>query len=320
MYIYLDILPKFMCAMCGACCRREWLVTVDEAGYRRNGELFSRLEREEEFRTAFVPLADNAAAGEYAAIAKRPAGGCWFLTADNLCRLQLAAGHEHLDGVCRLFPRYPMNTARGVEITLSFSCPEVLRLLDRPEPLVVVRSEEAPMAVEADSYTAEVFPGQKPRYNPLFYYFELEHHFIDILQARCLPLAARLQLLAGTVSRLGRLTADDSIGQGVNAIVADNYARLDAAMAENGAPDRPPAEVLLEHFFVNLIFKKIFYLYGLERAMPLLAELWQRLAAARGRAAGPADDLAITRAAVMELEFEYCHDRQALFRGRKAGK
>lgn len=317
MYIYLDILPRFKCAMCGACCRREWLVTVDEAGYRRNGELFSRLGRDEEYRTAFLPLGDFAAAGEYAAIAKRPAGGCWFLKDNNLCRLQLAAGHEHLDGVCRLFPRYPMNTSRGVEITLSFSCPEVLRLIERPEPLAVVRAEEPPTAVEADSFTAEVFPGQRPRYTPLFYYFELEHHFIDIVQSRGLPLAARLRLLAGTADALSRLPPDESSGRAIDRIVADNYARLDAA-ATGGPPDRPPAEVLLEHFFVNLIFKKIFYLYGLERATLLLAEMWQRFAAARGRAAGPADDLAITRAAVMALEFEYCHDRQALFRGRKA--
>lgn len=319
MFIYLDILPQFKCAMCGECCRREWLVTVDEAGYRRNGQLFARLGQGEEFRAAFVPLANNAAAGEYAAITKRPAGGCWFLGADNLCRLQLTAGHEHLDGVCRLFPRYPMNTARGIEITLSFSCPEVLRLLERPEPLAVVRSEEAPLAVEKGSFTAEVFPSQQPRHSPLFYYFELEHHFIDIVQCRALPLSARLQLLADTVRRLGRLAPNEAAGRGLTAIIADNYACLDAA-AEGGTAARTTAEVLLEHFFVNLIFKKIFYLYGLEQAMALLAEMWQRLATARGRAAGPADDLAITRTAVMEIEFEYCHNRQALFRGRRAGK
>ncbi len=311
MFIYLDFVPHFTCACCGTCCRNDWLVTVDDAGYIRNREFFARTGRAGEFTAAFTPLAGKRAAGEYAAIAKRPGGGCWFLREDNLCLLHREAGHEHLDGVCRLFPRYPMRTARGVELTLSFSCPEVLRLADRPEPLNVVRAEEPPIPLEADSYTAEVFPGQQPRHSVLGYYFELEHHFIDIIQCRGLTVAGRLDFLAATAAALASLPSSPDAGREVDRLIRGNYDRLDAAEAA-GVAALDPADIMLEHFFVNLIFKKVFYLHGLTGAMRLLQALWRRLAAAG--AGGDAGRLERVKGAVMAAEFEYCHNRAALLK------
>jgi len=311
MFIYLDFVPAFTCACCGTCCRHDWLVTVDEAGYERNRAFFARTGRAGEFAAAFTRLAGKRAAGEYAAIAKRPGGGCWFLRADNLCQLHCEAGHEHLDGVCRLFPRYPLRTARGVEVTLSFSCPEVLRLADRTAPLAVVRAGEPPIHLEADGYTAEVFPGQQPLYSVLRYYFELEHHFIDIMQCRGLTVAGRLDFLAATAAALASLPSSPSIGRDVDNLIRKNFDRLDAAAAA-GTMDLDRADILLEHFFVNLIFKKVFYLHGLTGATRLLQALWRRLAAAG--AGGEADRLERVKSAVMAAELEYCHNRAALLK------
>ncbi|MDR7865412.1 MAG: flagellin lysine-N-methylase [Sporomusaceae bacterium] len=311
MYIYLDFVPHFTCACCGTCCRNDWLVTVDEAGYKRNRDFFARTGREVEFQAAFTPLTGKRAAGEYAAIAKRLGGGCWFLREDNLCLLHREAGHEHLDGVCRLFPRYPMRTARGVEVTLSFSCPEVLRLAERTEPLNVVRAEEPPIPLEADGYTAEVFPGQQPLHSVLGYYFELEHHFIDIMQCRGLTVAARLDFLAATAASLASLPSSPSVGREVDRLIRGNYDRLDAAEAA-GVAALAPADILLEHFFVNLIFKKVFYLHGLPGATRLLQALWHRLATAG--AGGETGRLDRVKAAVMAAELEYCHNRAALLK------
>ena len=312
MYIYLDFVPAFTCACCGTCCRNDWLVTVDEAGYERNRAFFARTGREGEFAAAFTPLAGRRAAGEYAAIAKRPGGGCWFLREDNLCLLHREAGYEHLDGVCRLFPRYPMRTARGVEVTLSFSCPEVLRLAERTEPLTVVRAEESPISLKADGFTAEVFPGQQPLHSVLGYYFELEHHFIDIMQCRGLTVAGRLEFLATTAAALASLPSSPAVGREVDRLIRGNYDRLDAAEAA-GMAELDPADMLLEHFFVNLIFKKVFYLHGLPGATRLLAALGLRLTAA-GAGADGAARLERVKAAVMAAEFEYCHNREALLR------
>jgi lysine-N-methylase len=309
MYIYLDIVPQFSCACCGTCCRNDWLVTVDEAGYRRNREFFARTGRAAEFAAAFRPLTGRRSAGEFAAIAKRPEGGCRFLQADNLCLLHREAGHGHLDGVCRLFPRYPVRTARGVEVTLSFSCPEVLRLAGRAAPLAVVRAEKAPTHLAEDGFTAEVFPGQQPLNSVLGFYFELEQHFIDIMQCRGLPVAGRLEFLAATAAALASLPPSLDTGRRIDRLVRENYDRLDAAEA-GGKTFDGPADVLAEHFFVNLIFKKVFYVHGLAGAMRLLRALWRPLAGAAG--------LEEVRAAVMAAEFGYCHNRAALLRLAKA--
>lgn len=304
MYIYLDFVPQFACAMCGSCCRNAWQVTVDEDRYRANAALFARTGRAAEFAAAFQPLTGGAP-GEYAAIAKRPDGGCWFLADDNHCRLHREAGHDHLDGVCRLFPRYPVDTARGTELTLSFSCPEVVRLASRPEPLQVVRSDLPPTAAgeDDDDFVAAVFPGQQPPASPLRYYFELEHHFIDIMQARPLPLAGRLALLRRTVTALGALGG--SPGDSLRRLVHENYDRLDALPP---APaDLSPAALLTENYFVSLIFKKIFYLSGLERAMTLLESILREIAAAGAGAPAPADAYRRVSRAIMAIEFRYSH-------------
>ena len=57
MILYLDIVADFVCQQCGACCNNDWLVTVDEAGYRRNQRLFEQAGRQDEFFAAFHPRA-----------------------------------------------------------------------------------------------------------------------------------------------------------------------------------------------------------------------------------------------------------------------
>jgi lysine-N-methylase len=313
MYIFLDIVPQFNCACCGTCCRNDWLVTVDEAGYWRNREYFARTGRAGEFATAFRTLSEGRSAGEYAAIAKRPGGGCWFLREDNLCLLHREAGHEHLDAVCRLFPRYPMRTARGVEVTLSFSCPEVLRLASRQAPLAVVRAEEPPTRLEEDGFTAEVFPRQQPLHGVLGYYFELEHHFIDIMQCRGQSIAGRLDFLAAAAAALVSLPPSPDAGREVDRIIRGNYARMDAAEA-GGDGELGPDDILLEHFFVNMIFKKVFYIHGLAGATRLLFAMWRRIATTAGDGAGGVARHERLKEAVMAAEFEYCHNREALLR------
>ena len=301
MYIYLDFVSRFACAMCGSCCRNAWLVTVDKDRYRANAALFARTGRAAEFAAAFLPLTGGAP-GEYAAIAKRPDGACWFLAADNHCRLHREAGHDHLDGVCRLFPRYPVDTARGTELTLSFSCPEVIRLASRPEPLQVVRSDHPPTATDEDDFVAAVFPGQQPPSSPLRYYFELEHHFIDIMQARPLPLAERLAFLRRTVTALGAIGRLPSPGDSLRRLIHENYDRLDAL--PSAPAEDSPAAILAENYLVSLIFKKIFYLSGLEPAMALLEGIWREI---RPAGAGRGDAYRRISQAIMAIEFRHSH-------------
>jgi len=312
MYIYLDIVEEFVCEMCGSCCRNDWLVTLDEDSYHRNAQLFMKTGRSDEFSQIFIPLTDTSGLGEYAYIAKKTSGGCWFLAENNRCSLQGEAGHNHLDTVCQTFPRYPMNTDRGTELTLSFSCPAVIRMASRIAPLAIIRSEISPIAISPNNVVVHVYPKQQSAWNPLRYYFELEQHFIDIMQCRSIVIGERLQMINDTAQAIDSLPPDHAIGQGLNKIFYDNYELLDREVARAEQFNHSIAEILLENFFMNFIFKKPFYIYGLQGTMQLLARIWQRIEHARKAAIDPAYDMECTQRIIMEVEFEYSHNRRAL--------
>lgn len=311
MYIYLDIAAGFRCEMCGTCCRNDWMVTVDEESFARNARLFASTGREQEFARAFIRISGGGSPGEYAYIAKRPEGGCWFLQTDQLCRLHREAGHEHLDSVCRTFPRYPLDTARGAELTLSFSCPAVIRLVSRQQPLAVVRSEQAPLAAMPDSCVAQVYPRQHSDRHPLYYYFELEQHFIDILQCRGMTIGERAEFLLKTAAAIDCLDKRDSLGQDLNRLIYGNYEQLEQAA---GLVQPDMADLLTEHFLVNFVFQKPFYLYGLRQGAGLVRHFCSRIDAARTGITDPAARLQQTKNSIMALELQYGHNRKELLR------
>lgn len=310
MYLYIDIAEEFVCEMCGTCCRNNWLVTLSKESYQRNAEWFEARNANEEFNKAFV-LLRRRERGEYAFIAKQPNGACWFLETTNLCRLHREAGHEHLDTVCKTFPRYPMNTSRGLELTLSFSCPAVLKRIFRIEPLVIVRSSQSPCLPSQGEYAAEVFPSQYSRSHPLYYYFELESHFFDIIQFRAMTIDERLEFLSSTVNNILKIPHDDFFGRSLHSVIEENYLFMDEKVFLLET-DRCTPEILTEHFLANFIFKKPFYEYGLENAMRLLRLVWQTLKEARAAAESPSEDMEITQKTIMNMEFQYNHNRRQL--------
>jgi len=307
MYIYIDMVEGFTCEMCGKCCRNDWLVTVDKESYQRNEKFFAAKGKIDEFQQAFVPLKDQSSFGEYAYISKGATGGCCFLTGDNYCTLHREAGHEHLDSVCQTFPRYPMNTTRGLELTLTLNCPAVFKRIERIAPLEVRRSEDGPLEVSPNSAVVHVFPQQQSENSALRYYFELEQHFIDILQSRSLTMAERMDFLTATVEKISKAEGKESFSQDLNQIVYNNYDRLDEQEKSVTETKELTAEILLEHFFVNVIFQKNFYIYGLEKGLALLQRFWQRLEYSRQGLMSPREDITITKATIMQIAFEHSH-------------
>jgi len=316
MYLYMDIALNFSCEACAKCCRNDWQVTVNEKSYRRNAELFLNIGKQAEFQLAFIPIQGQKELGEYAYIAKKANGECWFLATDNLCKLQKQAGHDHLDAVCQTFPRCPMNTARGIELTLSFSCPAVLKRVNRCEPLTVIRSEYPPISFIPDTYIANVFPNQQPISSPLRYYFELEQHFMDILQCRGMTIFERITLIRKTISAITELTSDNDFNGNLTSLLYHNYDLLDAA-ALPAPSEYYTADILLEHFLVNLVFKKFFYVYSLQRGLLLLEHIWHYIDNVRSQATDILTDIELTRSAILAVEFQYGHNRRALLEQAK---
>ena len=289
MFVYLDIVADFVCQQCGVCCNNEWLVTVDEAGYQRNRQLFDQAGQTGEFSQAFIPLGSAAELGEYARIAKRPAGGCWFLTAENLCRLQQVAGHQHLDSVCQWFPRYPMDTQRGIELSLSFSCPAAVKLALREAPLQIVRAESSPIPMLPVEFVRHVYPGQQQPHSILRYYFELEGHLIDLLQARQLQLTARLELVRRSLRQIDTWQEPAEFGQLLNQLFQANYAELDAAAHRQAQVQGGPASWLAENYCVNFLFRKNLYVDGIVDFLGQLDRMTQKIIPCMERAIGTND-------------------------------
>ena len=165
----------------------------------------------------------------------------------------------------------------------------------------------------ANNDVVHVYPEQQPVGNPLRYYFELEQHFIDMMQCRSMLVWERLQLIKETTQAINGLTRDQSFGQQLNRIFYDNYEFLDGKVAGLPEPKHHMPEILLENFFVNFIFKKPFYIYGLQPTVELLDSIWQRIENTRQAATDPTRDMECTKSIIMAVEFEYSHNRRALF-------
>jgi lysine-N-methylase len=188
----------------------------------------------------------------------------------------------------------------------------VLRLVTRQEPLRIIRCDRQPFDLTEDSFILRVYPQQKRAWDPLYYYFELEQHFLDIMQCRALDVEARLDLIGRTIRTVSRSAGEDDLPRALNQIVNGNYDYLENRAAGDTAPELCPADILLEHFFVNFIFKKPFYLFGLQHTERLLKKFWQTVATRRRIAPTPQDDLASTGQAICEIELHYGHDRRKL--------
>ena len=306
LFVYLDIVKKFSCRQCGRCCRNDWLVTVDEAGYRRNHDLFAAMGMEPEFRQAFYRLGKDADYGEFAGIAKKEVGGCWFLTGENLCRLQRLAGHAHLDTVCQWFPRYPMDTERGVEVSLSFSCPAALQLALREEPLQVLRSAQSPLAMTPPDFVTYVYPGQKPDTQAMHYYFAIEGHLIDILQSRRISLQNRLGIVSRSLECLAGLAESETMAEQLRRLFRQNYERIDAGPTVDAAENQPVGW-LMENWFVNFFFRKHLYSQGAAAALEQVWTMKERLQAALKEKNDLCPEGGAVFEAIVQLEMEYNH-------------
>jgi lysine-N-methylase len=291
------------------------MVTVDKSCYQRNALLFGQTGREAEFHQAFLPI-KSANIDEYAQIAKQPTGHCWFLTNASLCSLHKEVGHKHLDVVCQTFPRYPMDTARGIDLTLSFSCPAVLKLASE-STFNLVRSNHRPDSLHSTNFVTAVYPQQYSQQQPLHYYFELEQHFLDILQWRSLPMEQRIDFLSGLVDSICASKVDD-LGRELTRMINADYEVLDSFGTQGQSLDE--SMILVENFFVNCIFKKLLYVHGLKGGADLLKLFWQQIQIAVGMETDIARKKEQAQAAILQLEFEYSHHRSRFLTRRTVGK
>lgn len=111
---------NFSCNSCGLCCKTPWKIKV--AGERAAGIRTTRVCRELEAKN-FVPL--PVVNGEFV-VGRDQFGACRFLQSE-LCSIHAEAGAASKPTVCQLYPYSLVKTPDGHFVSLSFSCPSVLK-------------------------------------------------------------------------------------------------------------------------------------------------------------------------------------------------
>lgn len=108
----------------GACpdtCCIGWMIEIDEDSYQR----FMKMEGEfgDRIRANIIERPD----GHFFSLNED--GRCAFLNKDNLCEMVVKMGDESLCSLCDNYPRVGVEYGGLREMGLSFSCPEVARLI-----------------------------------------------------------------------------------------------------------------------------------------------------------------------------------------------
>lgn len=165
------VMPKFLerfSCIGGACedtCCQGWRVTVDERHYLKlkhamDGDKQERQRfRESHQRTR----GEGKSASNYAFIVLQDNGMCGLLDSQKMCSVQKKYGGDILSDTCATYPRLMSQRGDELEVTASFSCPEVARqallapdamdLVEMPESKIDRRLiSQGGLAAETDPY------------------------------------------------------------------------------------------------------------------------------------------------------------------------
>ncbi|MDI6782947.1 MAG: YkgJ family cysteine cluster protein, partial [bacterium] len=117
---------KYHCVQCGLCCRKKWLIGIDDTSYLRLLSLdWSEKKPELASRQLFEFLPKPLLTGEQYTFCRTKNTACVFLTPDNRCQIHSAFNYDTKAQVCKEFPYHFLRTPDGVVIGLSFACTAV---------------------------------------------------------------------------------------------------------------------------------------------------------------------------------------------------
>ena len=120
-YAITNPLPQnFSCNSCGKCCRKPWKVklALDKVPAIEASATFQRIQAR-----GFKPLR---ILNNEIQVGRKSDHSCHFLQ-DDLCSIHGELGPEQKPTVCQLYPFTLINTPDGYFLSLSFSCPTVLK-------------------------------------------------------------------------------------------------------------------------------------------------------------------------------------------------
>jgi Fe-S-cluster containining protein len=120
---------KYQCVQCGLCCRKNWLIGIDDTSYARLLELDWSAKRPDlTSGQLYEQLPKPLLTGERYTFCRTEDTACIFLTPDNRCQIHSAFDFATKAQVCKEFPYHFMRTPDGVIVGLSFACTAVREL------------------------------------------------------------------------------------------------------------------------------------------------------------------------------------------------
>jgi lysine-N-methylase len=186
---------KFRCIgpACEDSCCAGWQVDIDKATFTKYqsisagplGELIDA-------NIARMPVgADGKTPSAFARINLLPSLECPFHNADGLCQIQVELGETYLSQTCATYPRRTVVIDKLADQTLSFSCPEVCRLVLLDPDVFSFGDAPAHLMLWDDA---------KHDSSLLSYLWPIREFVIGLIKNRTYPLWQRMFLL-GTFSR-----------------------------------------------------------------------------------------------------------------------
>ncbi len=186
---------RFRCIgpACEDTCCAGWQVDIDKDTFAKYQSISAGPLRELiDANIARLPAgADGEKPTSFARVKLLPTMGCPFHNAEGLCQIQVEKGESYLSLTCATYPRVTVVIDKLTDQTLSFSCPEVCRLV-LLSPDVFSPSETEAHFMPWDDATHDL--------SLLSYFWPIREFAIGLIKNRTYPLWQRMFLL-GTFSR-----------------------------------------------------------------------------------------------------------------------
>lgn len=247
---------RFTCTSCGACCRNDWLIGVDDAAWKRLAAVdWTAADPTLAAGETFATLPHALSGGETRTFARTARGACVFLAPDARCTIHRHLGDEAKPQVCREFPYVFTETPDGVSVGLSFACTAVR---ERQGQALIDRASDV-RHVLAGSTRVNQVPDPIVLYSGVDIgwdeYRPLEAALLAVLAREDHPLATCLVAGSVLVSLCVSLTQIERRGRGQGQVppetVASALARLEseryARLFQAAASLRAPRRVSLAH-------------------------------------------------------------------------
>ena len=142
---------KFNCIAdkCPDTCCAGWEIVADSESL----EKYSSLKSEYGKKIRSLLTVD----GDGDTVYKSVNGRCPFLLESGLCEMYIEIGHENLCRTCRMFPRHITDFGSRIETGLSFSCPEVARLITESAAPITFETLESEGSVSPNSIDPNMY-------------------------------------------------------------------------------------------------------------------------------------------------------------------